>query len=39
MGVKYKTKINKLPEVTATMQMLNGKSLKIGALKGDNAWL
>lgn len=39
MGVKYKTKTNKLPEVTKTVQMLNGKKVKIGALKGDNAWL
>lgn len=39
LGVKYKTKTNKLPEVTKTVQMLNGKKVKIGALKGDHAWL
>ncbi len=39
MGVKYKTEVNKLPEVAKTLQMLNGKKVKVGALKGEHARL
>lgn len=39
MGLKWKTTINKLPEVSATVKGLNGKKVKVGALKGDHAWL
>lgn len=39
MSVKYKTTINKLPEMTATVKSLNGRGAKIGALNGDHAWL
>lgn len=39
MGVKYKTTINKLPEVTATLKSLQGKKVKVGAMKGEHAWL
>lgn len=39
MGVKYKTEFNKLPEVTSSVSMLNSKTIKVGALKGEHAWL
>ena len=39
MGVKWKTKINKLPLVTSTTTALENKKVKVGALKGDHAWL
>ena len=39
MGVKYKTVFDKLPEVTASVETMNGKKVKVGALKGDHAWL
>ena len=39
MGVKFKTTVNKLPEISETMEMLGGKSVKVGALRGDHAWL
>lgn len=39
MGVKYKTKTNKLPEISKTIEMINGKKVKVGALKGEHAWL
>lgn len=39
MGMKYKTKKNKLPEVSASLERLNGQKIKVGALKGEHAWL
>ena len=39
MGVKWKTKTDKLPEVAKTLQALQGKEVKVGALRGDHAWL
>lgn len=39
MSVKWKTKINKLPTVSATTKALNNKKVTVGVLKGDNAWL
>lgn len=39
MGVRYKTKINKLPRISRTIDALNGKSLEIGAIQGEHSWL
>lgn len=39
MGIKYSVKINKLPEVAATIKTLNGKKVHVGALQGEHAWL
>lgn len=39
MGVKWVTKTNKLPKITQTMQTLSRKSIEIGAIQGENAWL
>ena len=39
MGVKWKTQFNKLPEISATTEAINSRKVKVGALKGDNAWL
>lgn len=39
MGVKWKTKINKLPQMTATAEALGNHKVKVGALKGEHAWL
>lgn len=39
MGIKYKTKVNKLPEVAKTLETLSGKKVKVGVLSGDHAWL
>lgn len=39
MGVKWKTKIDKLPEMTATTEALCGRIVKVGSLEGENAWL
>ena len=38
MGVKWKTKINKIPEVIATVETLNGRKVQVGAASSD-AWL
>ena len=39
MGASWKTKTNKLPDMTATINGLNGYSVEIGAIKGKHAWL
>ena len=39
MGVKWHTKFNKLPEMTATIESIKGKKVKVGALQGKHAWL
>lgn len=39
MGVKWKTKINKLPKVIKKSETISGKKVKVGAFEGDNAWL
>lgn len=41
MGVKakWKTKFDKLPEVSASMKMMGERGVKVGSLKGDLAWL
>lgn len=39
MGVKWKTKFDKLPEIAETVEMMGERKVKVGALKGDHAWL
>lgn len=39
MGVKWKTKIDKLPQIEKSLKSLNSKKVKIGALQGSHAWL
>lgn len=39
MGVKWKTKTNKLPELEMSLKGLKNKKVKVGALKGNHAWL
>lgn len=39
MGIKYKTVVDRLPEVSKTLQALNGTKVKVGALQGSHAWL
>ena len=39
MDVKYKVKVNKLPNVSQTLETLNGRKVEIGAIQGDHAWL
>lgn len=39
MGVKWTTKTNKLPSITKSIEGLQGKTVKVGALTGSNAWL
>lgn len=35
MSVKYKTTINKLPKVSATIKTLNGRKVHVGSLQGE----
>ena len=39
MGIKYKTTINKLPKIKATMETIGGKKVHVGALQGEHAYL
>lgn len=39
MSVKWHTTFNKLPKVTAAVESMNGKKVKVGALQGGHAWL
>lgn len=39
MSVKWKTTKNKFPDMYANVQAMNGQKIKIGALKGEHAWL
>ena len=39
MGIKYKTKKDKFPEVQRTLETLNGRKVTVGCLKGEHAWL
>lgn len=39
MGVKWTTKVNKLPDVSETLETLGGRSVEVGALQGSNKWL
>lgn len=39
MAVKWKTTVNKLPQIAATTKSMGGRTVKVGALKGENAWL
>lgn len=37
--VKYKTMLDKLPEISKTLETIGSRKIKVGALKGDHAWL
>lgn len=39
MGVTWKTKVNKLPQIEKSLKGLEGKHVEIGAFNGEHAWL
>ena len=39
MSIKTKTTVNRLGDLTATLQSMHGRSVKVGALQGEHAWL
>ena len=39
MGVEWKTKKNKFPKMLSNIQALSGKSIEVGAIDGEHAWL
>lgn len=39
MGAKWKTVVNKIPEMTTTTETISKSKVKVGALTGSNAWL
>lgn len=39
MAVRWRTTINKIPEITARTEAINGKKIKVGVFNGEHAWL
>lgn len=39
MAVKWTTKFDDLPKVSATSKTISGRKVQVGALNGKNAWL
>ncbi len=39
MGVKWKTTINRIPEISKISKALNNGEVKVGAFQGEHAWL
>lgn len=39
MAIKFKTVVNRLPDVGKRASLLNGRKVEVGALKGEHAWL
>lgn len=39
MGIKYTTKIDKLTKMITQMEGMKNRSVTVGALQGDHAWL
>ena len=39
MKIKWKTTTNRLPEIAETVQAISGRTVEVGALQGENAWL
>lgn len=39
MGVKYTTKFNKLSRMITSIEGMRNRTVEVGALQGDNAWL
>ena len=39
MGVRYKTKKDKFPEMLRQIEVLNGKSIEVGCIEGKHKWL
>lgn len=39
ISVKWNTKVNKLPAVSKSLKTMSGKTVKVGALTGEHAWL
>ena len=39
MKVKIKTEFDRLPEIQTNLKSMKEKKVKVGALKGENAWL
>ena len=39
MAVKWKTTVNKLPEVKKTVESLSNRKIEVGCIEGEHAWL
>lgn len=39
MGIKWKTKVNKLPELTKNTETISGRNVKVGIFGDKDAWL
>lgn len=39
MGVKWKTKVDKFPDMTRQIEAMSGKTIEVGCIKGSHQWL
>lgn len=39
MGVSHKTVKNEFPNLKRQMELLNGKGIEVGVIRGDHKWL
>ena len=39
MGVKWKTKKSEFPQMISSLQALGDRSIEVGAISGEHAWL
>lgn len=39
MGVKWKTTVNKIPDMIKSIETINGKKVQVGVFNGEHAWL
>lgn len=39
MSVTWKTKTNKLPKISKSIEALGSRSIEVGAIQGEHAWL
>ena len=39
MGVKWETKVDKFPDMTKSIETINGKKIQVGVFNGEHRWL
>lgn len=39
MGIKWKTTVNKMPDMTKSIKTLDGRKVEVGVIEGEHQWL
>jgi hypothetical protein len=39
MGIKWKTAVNKMPDMTKSIKTLDGRKVEVGVIEGEHQWL